>query len=257
VSSVTDQETQPPRWRENGNGILPLVYPVTAAAYRHGLFCACKAPSVFLSLWVATRICFANLFWLGWEKISCVFTTLLLLSVLATVMFVSWIACIGIVMLQKWNRPLATRVVSLSTKNDRIRQINYRLFAQVIVRIDKRPCRLDTRGVTGVSSTEFGLMQEVSKWMHVNLHSVKQSTGHILCLWFRASLMCINNCPTRCNTKQSIYYSASSLHMFQVSTTPIIRSTQNCNYCLRCGQATLATLEEGNCTKKYDQYRRL
>jgi len=47
-------------------------------------------------------------------------------------------------------------------------------------------------------------------------------------LWFY-----INGCPTRCNTKQSIYYSASSLYMFQVSTTPIIRSTQNCNYSLR------------------------
>jgi len=30
--------------------------------------------------------------------------------------------------------------------------------------------------------------------------------------------------------KQSIYCSASSLYMFRVSTTPIIRSTQNCNY---------------------------
>jgi len=37
VSDVTDRETLPPRWRENGNGILPLVYPVTAAAYRRGL----------------------------------------------------------------------------------------------------------------------------------------------------------------------------------------------------------------------------
>ena len=55
----------------------------------------------------------------------------------------------------------------------------------------------------------------------------------ILCLWFRASLIHINNCPTRCNTKQSIYYSASSLYMFRVSATPIIRSTQNCNYSLR------------------------
>jgi hypothetical protein len=37
----------------------------------------------------------------------------------------------------------------------------------------------------------------------------------------------------RCNTKQSIYYYASSLYVFRVSTTPIIRSTQNCNYSLR------------------------
>ena len=55
----------------------------------------------------------------------------------------------------------------------------------------------------------------------------------ISCLWFRASLIYINNCPTKCNTKQSIYYSESSLYMFRVSNTPIIRSTQNCNYSLR------------------------
>jgi len=40
--------------------------------------------------------------------------------------------------------------------------------------------------------------------------------------------------------KQSIYYSASSLYMFWVSTTPIIRGTQNCNYSLRyCAAASL------------------
>ena len=82
---------------------------------------------------------------------------------------------------------------------------------------------------------------------------------HILCLWFRASLIYISNCPTRCNTKQSVYYSASSLYMFRVSTTPIIRSTQNCNYSLRywsyflCSYLpptwpSLATLEGGSCT---------
>jgi len=43
-------------------------------------------------------------------------------------------------------------------------------------------------------------------------------------------LVYINNCPTRCDAKQSIHYSAGSLYMFRVSTTPIIRSTQNCNY---------------------------
>ena len=53
------------------------------------------------------------------------------------------------------------------------------------------------------------------------------------CLWLCAPLIYINNCPTRCNTKQSIYNSASSLYMFRVSTTRIIKSTQNCNYSLR------------------------
>jgi len=78
-----------------------------------------------------------------------------------------------------------------------------------------------------------------------------------LYLCFRASLIYINNCPTRCNTKQSIYYSASPLYMFWVSTTPIM-STQNCNYSLRCWSyflcnylpptwPSLATLEGGSC----------
>jgi len=65
-----------------------------------------------------------------------------------------------------------------------------------------------------------------------------------------------NNSPTRCNTKQSTYYSASSLYMFRVLNTTIVRSTQNCNYSLRyCaatslqrGQASLATLEGGSWT---------
>ena len=34
----------------------------------------------------------------------------------------------------------------------------------------------------------------------------------------------INSCPKKCNTKQSIYYSTSSLYMFRVSTTPVIKS---------------------------------
>ena len=42
----------------------------------------------------------------------------------------------------------------------------------------------------------------------------------------------VNNCPTWCNTKQPIYYSEGSSYMFRASTTPIIRSTQNCNYSL-------------------------
>ena len=58
---------------------------------------------------------------------------------------------------------------------------------------------------------------------------VKMMKKIYLCLWFRVSLIHINNCPMRCHTKQCIYYSASSLYMFRVSTTPIIRSTQKCN----------------------------
>ena len=66
----------------------------------------------------------------------------------------------------------------------------------------------------------------------------------ILCLWFCASLIYINNCPTRCNTKQSIYYSASSLYVFWVSTTPPVLQLSP-----SVGQVSLATLEGGSCTK--------
>jgi len=65
--------------------------------------------------------------------------------------------------------------------------------------------------------------------------------------------------PTRCNTKQSISYTPSSLHVSRVLNTPIIRSTQNCNYSLRywsyflvqlppSNAAKLATLKGGSCT---------
>ena len=62
--------------------------------------------------------------------------------------------------------------------------------------------------------------------------------------------ICINNCPTRCNTNQSMYYSASSLYIVNKNptrcyimqifiyckvtlhvsgvTATIIRSTKNC-----------------------------
>jgi len=87
----------------------------------------------------------------------------------------------------------------------------------------------------------------------------KLKNYYFIYLWFRASLIYINNCPTRCNTKQSIYYSTSSLYMFRVSITPIIRNTQNCNYSIRywlyflCSYlpptwSSLATLEGVSCT---------
>ena len=36
------------------------------------------------------------------------------------------------------------------------------------------------------------------------MYSFRHNYMFLLCLWFRASLIYINNCPTRCNTKQSI-----------------------------------------------------
>ena len=100
----------------------------------------------------------------------------------------------------------------------------------------------------------------IGKDYKVHLCGLIDVLSRILCLWFRASLIYINNCTTRCNTKLSIYYSASSVYMFLVSTTRIIGSTQNCNCSLRywsyflCSYLlptwpSLATLEGGSCTK--------
>jgi len=88
-------------------------------------------------------------------------------------------------------------------------------------------------------------------------HAIKLIKKQILCIklvkyWDNY----ITNFFKWCNTKQSIYYSASSLYVFRVSITPIIRSTQNCNhnlrywYSLQYGQASMAILEGGSCTKK-------
>ena len=71
---------------------------------------------------------------------------------------------------------------------------------------------------------------------------------YFLCLRIRASLIYINKYPTRCNTKHSSYYSASSLYIFQVSTTPI-RSTQNCNYSLRYWSCCTVQLPPSNVAK--------
>jgi len=56
---------------------------------------------------------------------------------------------------------------------------------------------------------------------------------NILCSWFRASLIYVSNYPTRWNTKQSIYYSASSLYTFRVeggSYTKNMTNTGGCSY---------------------------
>ena len=53
----------------------------------------------------------------------------------------------------------------------------------------------------------------------------------------------------RSNTKQSIYYSASSLYMFRVLTIPIIRNTQNFNYSLRDWSYFFVQLPPSNVAK--------
>jgi len=103
-----------------------------------------------------------------------------------------------------------------------------------------------------VTTVPSGLTPNTSRFVQsVYLHTVNDSYNNLAPI--------VTNCPTICNTKQSVYYSASLLYMFRVSTTPIIRSTQNCNYSPRywsyflCSYLyptwpNLATLEGGSCT---------
>jgi len=79
---------------------------------------------------------------------------------------------------------------------------------------------------------------------------VKENTSHVTTKIFRT-----NNFPTRCNKKQCTYYSASSLYMFRVSATPIIRSTQNCNYSLWCCVATSLQRWREVAAQKKEQHR--
>jgi hypothetical protein len=85
------------------------------------------------------------------------------------------------------------------------------------------------RPVSIVPSLHHNPMSAVTGVMSV----VKENISHVTTNIFHT-----NNCPTRCNKKQCIYNFASSLYMFRVSATPIIRSTQNCNYNLRYCVAT-------------------
>jgi len=88
---------------------------------------------------------------------------------------------------------------------------------------------------TTAINTQSGLSRVIYIYIYIFFFCILKVTYSVLFLrlWFRTSLIYIKNCPTRCNTKQSIYYYASSLYMFWVSTTPIIMSTQNCKYSLR------------------------
>jgi len=94
-----------------------------------------------------------------------------------------------------------------------------------------RGCRFFQYQYSHSSYISFSYHPRILNFSISQLRTTKH--GSFLCLWFRASLIYINNCPTRCNTKQAIYYSASSLHVFRVSTKPITRNAQNCNYNLR------------------------
>jgi len=72
---------------------------------------------------------------------------------------------------------------------------------------------------------------------HKTVHLCQQAENGLL--WYQHdwrsgkmnSHIYVNNCQMRCKTKQSIILQ-SSFYMFWVSTTLIIKSTQNCNYSL-------------------------
>jgi len=93
-------------------------------------------------------------------------------------------------------------------------------------------------------------------WHHLFGRS-GETSDTVLCLWFRASLIYINNCPTRCNTKQSlilqVYSTCFACQPHPSSGVHKTVTTAFCNghiFCaaasLQRGQASLATLEGGS-----------
>jgi len=92
-----------------------------------------------------------------------------------------------------------------------------------------------------------GLLNPGLSFLYVELQFVQLI--EIFPIYYGRSEVHINSCPTRCNTKQSIYYFESSPYMFRVSITPIIKSTQNCNYSLRYCAAT--SLQRGQAWSRW------
>ena len=103
-----------------------------------------------------------------------------------------------------------------------------------------QPCEVSGDGKDPHNSVVFSLKNQVGGlaralqvfqvmfrcffFFFANLRRAISLLGEVsmLCLRFRASLIYINNCPTRCKTKQFIYYYTSSLYIFRVSTTPMM-----------------------------------
>jgi len=81
-----------------------------------------------------------------------------------------------------------------------------------------------TKNNTGVISVSDSLPVSVTPYFASAFEWYLLEENHavffMFCLWFLASLIDINNCPMRYNTKQSIYYSASSLYMFGCQPHP-------------------------------------
>jgi hypothetical protein len=99
---LTDQEALPPRWRENGNGILPVVYPVTAAAYRRDLCAPVKL--LCYGIDVSQPVgrdpdLFRESFLAGLREDFMRMHHTSVISVIAAVMIVNVITCIDIVIL--------------------------------------------------------------------------------------------------------------------------------------------------------------
>jgi len=102
VSAVTDRENLLSRWRENGNGILPLVFPFTAAAYRRGLCALVKLH--FYGISVSQSVgrdpnLFRESVLAGLGEDFMRIHHISVISVLAAVIFVNVITCIDIVIL--------------------------------------------------------------------------------------------------------------------------------------------------------------
>jgi len=130
------------------------------------------------------------------------------------------------------------------------------LFGRILRTVQRDATQSSLFTILQVSSTCFGRQPHPSAGVHKTI-TTASGTGHTFCA---ATSLQRGQARRRYNTKQSVYYSARSMYMFRVSTTPII-NTQNRNYSLRYSSwcavqlppsnvaKSLATLEGGSCTK--------
>ena len=127
-----------------------------------------------------------------------------------------------------YNKISGIKLVSLySTIKMMHGPINIRFIMSV-----RQSVRIEKAGYHGMDFHQISywriLFRKPIGKIHVGLHSEKNG-GYIYIY-----IICINNCPTRCNKKQSIYYSASSLYMFRVleggSCTKNMTGTGGCSY---------------------------
>ena len=199
---------EPKPWRQFPNGVSRAVYtcPTLVQVSWHNIFTHVSAPLVARSV--------------PWRSAALHFSAILFLTLAKP----PWMSSESTHQVTIWNTartlvPCSTAVTIRTTCILSARRIyvslnsiNHLVFVTqtaVCLVLGKNECLY-------IIYTNFEASEAQNR--SVRFHDIRSPTAEHCCtiysLWFRASLIYSNNCPTRCNTKQSTYYSASSLYIF-------------------------------------------